>query len=90
MTLEEAPLAKPVLVESVGGDRAFRRRIMELGLLPGTTTARLRVAPFGDPVELSVRGARLSIRRAQARAIVVVAIGDDDAAGVKAEKSGHR
>lgn len=74
MTLEDAPLALPVRVESVGGDRAFRRRLMELGLLPGTTTTRLRVAPFGDPVELSVRGARLSIRRAEARAILVSSI----------------
>jgi ferrous iron transport protein A len=71
MTLADAEIQAPVVVEEVGGERAFRRRLMELGLLPGTSVAVVRVAPLGDPLELSVRGSRISIRRAEARAIVV-------------------
>jgi ferrous iron transport protein A len=71
MSLAEAAIGQPVIVEHVGGERGFRRRLMELGLLPGTSVALMRVAPLGDPLELSVRGSRLSIRRSEARAIRV-------------------
>ncbi len=58
-------------VEHVGGDRAFRRRVMELGLVPGTRVELVGVAPLGDPLELRVRGASLSIRRADAAEVRV-------------------
>lgn len=48
---------------------------MELGLVPGTRIELLRVAPLGDPVELLVRGASLSIRKAEASAIEVQRLG---------------
>lgn len=69
--LDEAPLLEDVIVQKVDGARAFRRRLLELGVLPGTTVRKTKIAPLGDPVELEVRGRRLSIRRAQARAIAV-------------------
>ena len=69
--LDDAPLLEPMVVEQVEGARSFRRRLLELGVLPGTTIRKTKVAPLGDPVELEVRGRRLSIRRAQARAIGV-------------------
>ena len=71
MTLAEAEIGRPVIVENVGGERGFRRRLMELGLLPGTSVALMRVAPLGDPLEFSVRGSRLSIRRQEAQVISV-------------------
>jgi Fe2+ transport system protein FeoA len=71
MTLADANLGEAVTVETVGGDRGFRRRLMELGLLPGTQVSVVRVAPLGDPVELRVRGSSLSIRRAEAREVRV-------------------
>jgi ferrous iron transport protein A len=58
-------------IEHVGGDRAFRRRVMELGLVPGTRVELVGVAPLGDPLELLVRGASLSIRRADAAEVRV-------------------
>jgi ferrous iron transport protein A len=58
-------------IEHVGGDRAFRRRLMELGLVPGTRVELVGVAPLGDPLELLVRGASLSIRRADAAEVRV-------------------
>ena len=74
-------------IEHVGGERAFRRRLMELGLVPGTRVELVGVAPLGDPLELLVRGASLSIRRADA-AEVRVARGLEEA--LPAAESGER
>ena len=60
-----------MVIEKVGGARSFRRRLMELGLIPGIKVEVLRIAPFGDPMELSVRGCNLSIRAAEAREVEV-------------------
>lgn len=62
---------RPATILTVGGERAFRRRIMELGLVPGTSVQLVGVAPLGDPMELETRGARLSIRRSEASLIIV-------------------
>jgi ferrous iron transport protein A len=74
MKLVEARIGQRLTVEQVGGERAFRRRLMELGLVPGTRVEVVGVAPLGDPLKLSVRGCALSIRRMEASAIVVSAI----------------
>jgi len=74
MTLEQVVVGASVVVESVGGARAFRRRLMELGIIPGTRVEVLRVAPFGDPLELTARGCNLSIRAAEAREVRVTAL----------------
>ena len=58
-------------VTHVGGSGSFRRRLMELGILPGTSVQLVGVAPLGDPMELLVRGASLSIRKAEAGVIEV-------------------
>jgi ferrous iron transport protein A len=64
--LSELEVSEVADIEHVGGERAFRRRLMELGLVPGTRVEVKAVAPLGDPLELLVRGASLSIRRADA------------------------
>ena len=56
---------------SVGGERTLRRRLLEMGLLPGTSIIVVRVAPLGDPIEIRLRGYSLSLRHADARAITV-------------------
>lgn len=61
---------------AVGGERSFRRRLMELGLTPGAEVRVLKVAPLGDPMELEVRGCRLSIRLAEARHLQVERLAD--------------
>ncbi|MEZ4440555.1 MAG: FeoA family protein [Polyangiaceae bacterium] len=71
MTLADASLHEPVVVRHVGGEQAFRRRLMELGLVPGTRVTVEKVAPLGDPLELRARGCSLSIRAAEARAVDV-------------------
>jgi ferrous iron transport protein A len=69
--LTDLPLQTPATVRQVGGERAFRRRLMELGLIPGTAITVVNIAPLGDPLELSVRGCRLSIRSHEAAMILV-------------------
>jgi ferrous iron transport protein A len=71
MVLSDIKPGQIVEVVNVAGQSSFRRRLMELGLVPGTRVELLRVAPLGDPVELLVRGASLSIRKAEARVIEV-------------------
>lgn len=72
-TLDDLPLRFPAVIQVVNGERAFRRRLMELGLVPGTPVWVVNVAPLRDPLEIEVRGCRLSIRRAEARMLQVVA-----------------
>lgn len=71
MVLSEIKPGQVAFVLRVAGQSSFRRRLMELGLVPGTRVELLRVAPLGDPVELLVRGASLSIRKAEAGVIEV-------------------
>lgn len=70
-TLDEIPLDQTVTVTAVGGERLFRRRLMEMGLVPGTEVTPVNIAPLGDPIELAVLGGRLSIRRHEAATIRV-------------------
>ena len=62
------------VVRRVKGDPAAVRRLMELGLVPGTAIELVRRAPLGDPIELRVRGAHFSIRRTEAERIHVEAL----------------
>jgi Fe2+ transport system protein FeoA len=75
MKLADAAKGQVLVVDHVGGERSFRRRLMELGLVPGTTVELVGVAPLGDPLELLVRGCSLSIRKAEAASVTVNACG---------------
>jgi ferrous iron transport protein A len=59
------------VVVDISGDPAIARRLMELGLVPGTPVEVVRCAPLGDPVELRVRQIHLSLRRSEAKRIRV-------------------
>lgn len=69
--LDTLPVGASAIVRSVDCGRLVRRRLLELGLLPGTHLEVIRRAPLGDPLELSLRGYHLSIRAEEARAICV-------------------
>ncbi len=71
MTLAEAKLGERLTIEGIAGRGAFRRRLLEMGLLPGTPVTVKSVAPLGDPIELLVRGASLSIRKEEASTVNV-------------------
>lgn len=71
MKLAQARVGEVMTVEAVDGERSFRRRLLELGLVPGTRVTFLGIAPLGDPLYISVRGSQLSIRRNEAAQIRV-------------------
>src|SRR5687768_6640871 len=73
-SLANLALRDVAVIEHVGGTGSFRRRLMELGLVPGTRVELVGVAPLGDPLELLVRGASLSIRKSEASAIRVTGL----------------
>jgi ferrous iron transport protein A len=58
-------------IAHIDAEPAIKRRLMELGLVPGTQVEMVRRAPLGDPIEVSVRGLHLSLRRSEARHIHV-------------------
>jgi ferrous iron transport protein A len=60
-------------VAEVGGDPGVARRLMEMGLLPGTRVRIARLAPLGDPIEIRLRSYSLSIRRVEAQSIALTA-----------------
>jgi len=71
MTLDELTTGQAAKVEQVRGEGVFRRRLLELGLVPGTEVMKVGQAPLGDPLRIRVRDAVLSIRRADARRVEV-------------------
>lgn len=71
MTLKEAGIGSTVTVVKVGGEGALKRRIMDMGLTRGTEVHVRKVAPLGDPMELTVRGYELSVRKGDAENIEV-------------------
>ena len=71
MTLREVPVRTTVLVAKIHGEGAFRRRIMDMGITKGSEIYVRKVAPLGDPVEITIRGYELSLRKADAECIDV-------------------
>ncbi len=72
MKITEVKKKQWVTVSSIGGERGFRRRLLEMGFVSGTLVRVIGVAPLGDPMELELRGMRISIRAAEAANIEVV------------------
>ena len=70
-TLKQAKVGETVTVERLHGEGAVKRRIMDMGITKGVEIHVRKVAPLGDPMELSVRGYELSIRKADAEMIQV-------------------
>ena len=70
-SLADVPRMTSVVIAAVDGARSFRRRLLEMGLVPGTPIRVTNVAPLGDPLEIEVRSSRLSIRKAEAARIRV-------------------
>lgn len=70
-TLQDVKVGETVKVVKLHGEGAVKRRIMDMGLTKGTEVFVRKVAPLGDPVELTVRGYELSLRKADAEMIEV-------------------
>lgn len=71
MTLKETKTGQTVTVVKLNGEGAVKRRIMDMGLTKGVEIYVRKVAPLGDPVEITVRGYELSVRKAEDRKSVV-------------------
>ncbi len=70
-TLREAKRGETVRVVKINGEGAVKRRIMDMGITKGIQIYIRKVAPLGDPVEITVRGYELSLRKADAEMIAV-------------------
>lgn len=70
-TLREAKIGDTVTVKRIHGEGALKRRIMDMGITKGVEVHIRKVAPLGDPVEVTVRGYELSLRKADADMIEV-------------------
>ncbi len=70
-TLKQAKVGSTVKVVKLHGEGAVKRRIMDMGITKGVEIFVRKVAPLGDPVEVSVRGYELSLRKADAEMIEV-------------------
>ena len=79
MTLDELGIGQSAVIETVGGAGALRLRLLDMGLIPRTKVIMQKMAPMGDPIEISVRGYELTLRKADARAITLKEEGGEHA-----------
>ena len=70
-TLKEAKIGETVKVVKLNGEGAVKRRLMDMGITKGVSVYVRKVAPLGDPVEVTVRGYELSLRKVEAEMIEV-------------------
>lgn len=70
-TLRSARIGETVTVKRLNGEGAVKRRIMDMGITKGTEVYVRKVAPLGDPIEVTVRGYELSLRKRDAEMIIV-------------------
>ena len=70
-TLKDVAVGDSAIVKKLSGEGALKRRIMDMGVTKGVEIFVRRVAPLGDPIEVTVRGYELSLRKAEAENILV-------------------
>ncbi len=71
-TLTNLPIGQIANISAVNGDGRLMRRLKEMGVIPGASVKVVRTAPFGDPIEVRVRGYSLAMRRSEADSIDVI------------------
>ena len=70
-TLKDVKIGETVRVTKVGGEGAIKRRIMDMGITKGVNIKIMKVAPLGDPIEITVRGYELTLRKADCQNIEI-------------------
>ena len=70
-TLKDVATGETVVVKKLDGEGAYKRRIMDMGITKGVGVYVRKVAPLGDPIEVTVRGYELSLRKSEAECILV-------------------
>lgn len=78
MTLDKLKIGGTAVIRSVGGEGALRLRLLDMGLIPRTKVTMRKIAPMGDPIEITVRGYELTLRVADAMNIEIEQIGEDE------------
>jgi Fe2+ transport system protein FeoA len=73
-TLDQLVRGSQARIVRINCERSLRRRLLDMGLAPGETVTLKAVAPLGDPIEFLVKGYQLSLRKQEARQIVVEAV----------------
>ncbi|MDO4742652.1 MAG: ferrous iron transport protein A [bacterium] len=71
MTLNDLEVGSSAVITEVGGEGNLRLRLLDMGLIPKTAVRVVRIAPLGDPIEIELRGYSLTLRRNDAKNIVV-------------------
>lgn len=71
MTLKDLKPGQSGIIMSIGEKGPIRRRLMDMGVTPGVTIEVVKVAPLGDPIEVNIRGYELSLRKDEAKNIVL-------------------
>lgn len=70
--LNELPLGHSALILDILNDSKLKRRLVDMGLTPGTKITFTRCAPLGDPIEISLRGYKLALRKEEAKNIKII------------------
>lgn len=71
MKLSNLPMGETAKVLSIKGNSPITKRLMEMGVVPGVSVRLVKSAPFGDPLEIRVRGYNLAMRKSEAQTIEV-------------------
>ena len=75
--LNEFKVGETGLIKKVEGEGRFRRRLFDMGVTPGATVYLRKKAPLGDPIEVTLRGYELTLRKDEAQLVVLEVEGDD-------------
>ena len=90
MTLDKLPVGKSAVIDSVDGEASLRKHILDMGLTPNTEVTLVKTAPMGDPLELSVRGYELTLRKEDAARIGISGVREPSAPAGKGETKPRR
>ncbi len=71
MTLDKLPVGRKAVIKAVGGEGDLRLRLLDMGVIPRTPVTVTRIAPMGDPIEISIRGYSLTLRCEDAKTVTV-------------------
>ena len=77
MTLDKLPIGKRAVITSVGGEGNLRNHLLDMGIIPKTVVSVRKTAPLGDPIEISLRGYTMTLRRDDASKIEVLPFEED-------------
>jgi ferrous iron transport protein A len=76
-TLDKVKIGSDCIIHKVSGERPIKRRLMDMGLIPGTRVHVRKLAPLGDPMEITVKGIELTLRKADAFNIIVEEVAEE-------------